>query len=349
MNMNIEGNTFDSLRLYADLTADGQADNEKLAALNDQILAAVPGATPEQVSLAIEEAMQQAKNEDPDAPVDMAKIFETAVKQINSQCGDEAIKNIINAWQDFTGVANLSKDDIGQILASPFGFVATDDNTSLSTIHNTMAILMLMMIEIAGEESANQLMEGFAQKDTIMEIAKQKKSELVTKAIVNMVVGLVSAGIQGISSGIALGVSIKGVSESGKALKEFKTGSDIKGTVDPDTMSPDQIKVKNAEAQTHFKQSGLHGAKATSLGGLGQAISGLGGAGAGAVNAFGSLWTGIIDGNIAVLDGESQEAGINKETADKLRAKAEEIIQALFKLLNTMAQARQNLISNIKV
>ena len=294
MSMNIDGSTFGNLELYADLT-DNTQDNEKLDALKNMILAAAPDATPEEVGKAIDDAIAQAKAENPDAPVNMEEIFETAVKQLNSDCSDEAIQNIISAWQDFTGVSSLSQDDISQILVSPYVFVACDETTSVATIHNTMAMLILMMIEIAGEESADQLLAGFAEKDTIMAIAREKKSELTTKAWVNFAFGMTAAAVQGLAAFASMVPAAKG-------------------------------------------NQGL----AQAFSGLGQAISGM-------VNAGGQAWAGLIDADIALLDGESQVAGMNKETRDKLKAKAEEVIKTLMNLLMTIAQAKQGVLTKIQV
>ncbi|WP_022665964.1 hypothetical protein [Desulfospira joergensenii] len=305
MNMNIDGNTFNSLSLYADLTDDAQ-DNEKLEALQNMILAAAPDATPEQVGQAIDDAIAQAKAENPDSPVNMEEIFETAVKSLNSECTDEAVTNIKNAWQEFTGINNLNQDDIGQILVSPFSFVATDEDASVATIQNTLALLVLLMIEIAGEESANQLLEGFDQKDTIMALAKEKAAKLREKAWVNFGFGLAAAGSQalgGLSQMIGSGVGLGGVSE--KAAKSWA--------------------------------------------GLGQGAGSLGQAGSTTCNAIAGLWTGLIDADIAEIEGKSQVASINKDTADKLKAKAEELIKTMINLLQTIAQAKHGVLTSIKV
>lgn len=330
--------TFDNLSLYTHLTADSNQDNQKLADLKNQMLSAVPDASQEEITAATDKAIQDARTANPDSPLNMEEIFETAVRQLNPGCENEAITRIRNAWQDFTGVNNLSQDDIGQILVSPFGFVASDENTSLATIQNTMAILFLLMIEIAGEESANQLLEGSIQAEKIMEIAKNKKNKLIEKAIVTAVTGFISAAVQGIASTASMACSIKGLSDTNKGIKASNAADALAKDSGPEL-----------EVNTLTKLGDSYFSKASASGSMGQAISGLGQAGGGAVNAIGGLWAGIIDGEIAVLDGESQVVNINKDTADKMKKKAEELIMAMMNILKTIAQARHDTLSNIKV
>ncbi|MBI9092601.1 MAG: hypothetical protein JEZ12_25575 [Desulfobacterium sp.] len=288
----IGGTNFDSLQLYGEMTGT-QQDDRALATLNDEILAAVPGATPEEVGQTID----RIKAEKPNWTMD--QVFEAAIKELNPSCEAETINTIRAAWQEFTGVSNLSNDDIGNILASPLGFVTGDDQASERTIKETLAVLMLLMIEIAGEESANQMFEGFQQRDEIMTIAMEKADDIRTKAVISMVVGLASAAVQIGGSAMSMGGASKGLN----AAKVGNVGL----------------------AQAH--------------GGMSSAWSGLGQGGSAVVNSVAGLLTGMIDAEIAIKDGESQVAGIQKETADKLRQKVGELIQACMNLLQAMNQA----------
>ncbi|MCK5099137.1 MAG: hypothetical protein KAR45_13600, partial [Desulfobacteraceae bacterium] len=257
------------------------------------ITAAVPDATPDEIGQAID----KIKAENPNWTMD--QVFEAAIKQLNPNCDDKTINEIRNSWQEFTGVSDLSKDDISQILASPLGFVLKDEGTSETSVKNLIALLMLLMIEIAGEESANQLLEGCKQRDSIMEIAKEKASDIRMKAVVNLVIGLCSAAVQ-------IGASAAAMSSASKGMTAAKAGN--------------------------MGLSTAYGAQGSAQAGIGQGLST-------ACNAIGGLITGLIDANIALLDGESQVASTNKDIADKLRQKATELMQSCLKLLESMSQA----------
>lgn len=300
----IGGNNFDTLQLYAEMTGTEQ-DDKALENLNQQILAAVPDKTPEQVG----EAIDKIKSDNPNWTMD--QVFEAAIGELNPDCDAEAINEIRSSWQEFTGVSNLSTDDVGKILASPFQFVTNDKDSSEKTIKNTLAVLMLLMVEIAGQESANQLFEGFQQRDEIMTIAKEKANDLRTKAIVSLVTGLISATIQIGASSLAMSSASKGLNASKAASAPGLTPQD----------------------------SGSLGSLSSSYGGMSNAWSGMGQAASGACNTVGGFISGMIDAKIAIKDGESQVAGIQKDTADKLRQKAGELVQAVMNLLQAMNQA----------
>lgn len=292
MSGDIHGITFSSLQLYTELTATEQ-DDTALQNLNQKILEAVPDASPDQVS----EAIDRIKQEHPNWTMD--QVFEAAVRELNPQIEDAKINEIRNAWTEFTGVSNLSRDDISQILASPIDFVHGGGETNQTTLKSAIAALMLLMIELAGEESANELLIGCKERDNIMEIAKEKAELLKEKAITNLIMGLVSAGIQ-------IGASMASFSSASKGMTAAKAGD---------------------------------GNLASAYGGKASAWAGLGQAGSAAVNAVGTYISGMIDAEIAIKDGESQVAQMNKEIADKMRQKATELIQACLQLLQSMAQA----------
>ncbi len=288
----IGGTNFDTLQLYAEMTGTEQ-DDQAIEKLNQDILAAIPDSTPEEVG----EAIDRIKTANPSWTMD--QVFEAAVRELNPGCDTEKINQIRTSWQEFTGISSLSTDDIGKILTNPAEYVLGNPEITEKTIKNTMAMLMLLMVEIAGEESANQLLEGFAQRDEIMAIAREKAKDIMAKAIVNLVVGLASAAIQ-------IGASASAMSNASKGLNAAKAGD---------------------------------GALAGAYGGKSQAIAGLGQAGSSACSALGGLITGMYDADIAIKDGESQVANINKETSDKLKQKASELIQNCISMLQSMSQA----------
>ena len=74
-------------------------------------------------------------------------------------------------------------------------------------------------------------------------------------------------------------------------------------------------------------------------GSMGQAYGGMGQGGAAALNALGGFIAAQMDAEMALIDGETQVANITKETADKLRQKAAELIQACMQLMQNISQA----------
>jgi ribosomal protein L11 len=288
----IGGTNFDTLQLYAEMTGSKQ-DDQVIEKLNQQILAAVPDSTPEEVGQAID----RIKTANPGQTMD--EVFAAAVKELNPGCDTDKINQIRSSWQEFTGVSNLSTDDIGKVLTNPAEYIVNNPDSTEKTIKNTMAMLMLLMVEIAGEESANQLLEGFAQRDEVMSIAKAKADDIRAKAIVSLVMGLVSAGVQIGTSAAAMGIASKGF---------------------------------NATKAGDTALANLYGAKS-------QALSGFSQAGAGVCSTLGGTISGMFDAEIAIKDGESQVANIHKETSDKLRQKASELIQNCISMLQSMSQA----------
>lgn len=295
----IGGNNFDTFQLYAEMTGNEQ-DDQILETLNTQILAAVPDATPEQVG----EAIDRIKSDNPNWT--MGQVFEAAIGELNPDCEADTINQIRSSWQEFTGVSNLSSDDIGEILASPAEFVLTND-ASETSIKNTIAILMLLQIDIAGEQSAFEMLEGCAQRDEIMRLAHEKADDIMAKAKIGLAVGLTSSAIQ-------IGASSASMSSASKGLTAAKAGN-----------------------------SGL----AQAYGGKSSAYSGLGQGASGAVNAVGGLFTGMKDADIAIKEGESQVASIQKEAADKRKQKLGELIQSARDLLQSMSQADNQTLTTI--
>lgn len=279
-----------NLDTYAAMTQTHH-DDKAMVVLNEKIMAAVPDATPQEIA----DQIDQIKAANPEMTMD--QVFETAVKSLNPQCDADAINEIRSAWQTFVNVSNLSGDDIKAILKAPIEFSITNSADSETSIKQLMAMLMRLMIEIAGEESASQLLEGCQQRDEIEKLAKEKAGDMRVKAWTNLAVGLVSAGCQGVG---ALGSGIF----SGAGVVTYKNSS-----------------------------------LSQSLGGVGGAINSMGQAGSTATNAVGSLFTGLTDAEIAIKEGKSQTTSINKETADKMRQKATELLQACMQLLQSMSQA----------
>ena len=288
----IGGTNFDTLQLYAEMTGTEQ-DDQIIEKLNQQILAAVPDSNAEEVG----EAIDKINTANPSWTMD--EVFAAAVKELNPSCDTDKINQIRSSWQEFTGVSNLSTDDIGKVLTNPTEYIVNNPDSTEKTIKNTMATLMLLMVEIAGEESANQLLEGFAQRDEVMSIAKAKANDIRAKAITNLVMGLISAGVQ-------IGTSAASMRMATIGAKAAKAGDTALASV--------------------------YGAKS-------QALTGFGQAGAGVCSTLGGTISGMFDAEIAIKDGESQVANIQKETSDKLRQKATELIQNCISMLQSMSQA----------
>jgi hypothetical protein len=136
---------------------------------------------------------------------------------------------------------------------------------------------------------------------------------------------MTSAVVQFAASGVSLGLSIAGGVSAGKGLSASRAAS-----------------APGASNATITTQGGLaqsHGGMASSYGAMGSAVSGLGQSASTTCNAVGGLVSGLFDADIAIKDGESQAAGMRKDTTDKLRQKATELVQAMMTLLQSVSQA----------
>ncbi|MDD9303410.1 MAG: hypothetical protein HUK40_14145 [Desulfobacter sp.] len=183
-----------NIQFYTETTGT-RSDDQALDKVMDSIMDAVPeGVSREEVGKAIDDAIKA----NPDAS--MKEIMEAAVNTINTDHGVTSDASEISAmkaaWDDFTTDTGLTGENIKEILTDPVSFVLSDENTSEVSVKKMLAMLYLLMIEMAGEESANQLLEGCKQRYEIMEIAKEKAGDLRTKAWVSFAAGAISAGIQ---------------------------------------------------------------------------------------------------------------------------------------------------------
>ncbi|MBF0201651.1 MAG: hypothetical protein HQK66_10130 [Desulfamplus sp.] len=422
----ISGTNFDNLGIYSQLTAT-KTDDDALASLNKEIKAALPDVK----SSDIGQAIDKVRTENPDWTMD--KVFDAVVRGLNPDCGTESLNKIRAAWQDFTSCGNLSSDDVSQILRAPVEFAMNNSDVSQATIKNTLALLMLLMVEIAGEESASNLLEGAHKRDEILSLAQEKAKDIRVKAWVNLAVGVISSAVQIGSGVLSLGSLLKGKGGNAKKADPDKV-SDIKGNIqDNKTNVPDakgkeiekdlqKIKAdsdefvefdkfdtdskknplsldsendffnhnnkpesesskifsndivldpkdagydtdpgakekltmidqsdnKNLAADSDNKAKseniiakGIKGIKGAAhlVGGLSEGAGKLGPGLSKTVELAGSSITGHIDANIALTDGKSQVTSIDKDTADKMRQKSGEMVQACLQLLQAMAQA----------
>ena len=178
----------DALRDYGSETATAD-DDKALAQLNNKIMEALPGVDSSTVGDAIDKAVAANPN------MSMDEVFTQVVKSLNADCEDALINEIRSAWQSFAGVDNLTQDDIAGILPPKGALDPSQVDTQMS-IKEAIAFFMLAMIELAGEESASQLFQNTQLRDQIMDLAKEKASDLKTKAVVNLICGLVASGAQ---------------------------------------------------------------------------------------------------------------------------------------------------------
>lgn len=292
----LEGTGFENLQTYTEFTSNTQ-DNIAFENLVNTIMGEVPETVTREEVL---DAINQAIADEPDAT--MEEVLEKAVETINQtqDLDDDVVTKLHDAWDTFKSESGLSEDDISAILADPVDAVLSDgDNMSEVSLKKMLAMMYLLMIEIAGKESADELLIGCEQRDEIMEIAKEKAGNLRTKAWVSFATDMTAAAIQ-------IGAGAMSMGAAGKGLNAAKAG-----------------------------QSGL----AQSYGGMATAYGSLGGGFSSLMKAGGNLGAGLIDARNAELDGESQVASANMDIANKMRQKAVELLQHLLSMLQGMSQA----------
>ena len=293
----VEQSQFENLHFYTAMTR-SLADDKAFAGLVDTIMDTVPkGVTKDDVMAAINQAIADTPG------ADMDEILEAAVDRLNQDHGGimdgAAAAALHDAWDTYKDASGLADDDIGAILADPVSVTLDQVEKSSTSIKQILAMLYLLMIELAGEESANQLLEGCAQRDQIKELAKEKASKIRTKAwiefgtqmataTINVTSGMVSFG----AGGLGLGAALKGNQGASQSL----------------------------------------GALGTSFGTFSSGISG-------GATAVSGVITGHIDARIAEIDGESQVAQGHMDIANKMKQRAIELFQGLLSMLQSISQA----------
>jgi len=136
------------------------------------------------------------------------EVLEAVVSQLNPAVASEQVAALRTEWEQFAATTTLDAASLLEVMKTPAAGAPT-----IESVRDIMAMLVLLMIEIMGEESASQLMEGFAQRDEIMALAKEKAAEMRTMAWTQLALGLTSAAIS-----IAGGLMGMGFKDSSQAM-----------------------------------------------------------------------------------------------------------------------------------
>jgi hypothetical protein len=136
------------------------------------------------------------------------EVLEAVVRQLNPAVASEQVAALRTEWEQFAATTTLDAASLLEVMKTPAAGAPT-----IESMRDIMAMLVLLMIEIMGEESASQLMEGFAQRDEIMALAKEKAAEMRTMAWTQLALGLTSAAIS-----IAGGLMGMGFKDSSQAM-----------------------------------------------------------------------------------------------------------------------------------
>lgn len=155
--------------------------------VKDQLSALLPNVSSEELTTAIQEYMQANPTATP------AEVLEAVVTNLNPNASAEAVAALRTEWEQFADTTGLNASALLYVMAMP---ETEGTEVTRESVKDMMANLMMLMIEIFGEEAASQLLEGFSERDTIMELAKQKAEEMRTQAGWQLAMGLTSATIQ---------------------------------------------------------------------------------------------------------------------------------------------------------
>lgn len=222
MTQGINTQNFENLQIHASFTS-GMDDDAAYHALVDQIMESMPeGVTRDDVMDAINKAIA----DEPDTP--MEEILERVVKEINEAHGIKAdnttIKDLHNAWDAFQKDTGLADDKIASILVDPAN-LENFGELSETSIKEMLAWLYLVMIEIAGEESANQLYAGCRKRDEIMALARDKADKIRDKATIQFATQMVSAGLQVAGGAAGMRSGMRGIKNPDMAMAYGAVGS----------------------------------------------------------------------------------------------------------------------------
>ena len=139
----------------------------------------------------LDEAMQAYAMAHPEAT--KADVLEAVVKQYKPDITTSEIAALRTEWEEFSEALEALKDDQGWFTEIQGSYM--DMKTGMSVM-DMMAELRLMMVEVFGEEAASNMLQGFAERDALMELAKEKAEEMRFMAGAQLACGLASAGFQ---------------------------------------------------------------------------------------------------------------------------------------------------------
>ena len=164
-------------------TMDG--DVNELKDVEQKLSALLPGIDSGELNSAIREYIQANPSATP------AEVLEAVVTQLDPSVTTEQVSALRTEWEQFAQTTKLDAGELLGVMQLP----GVGDELTPTSVKDMMAMLVLMMIELFGEEAADQLLEGFAERDNIMALAKEKATQMRTMAWIQLGTGLTSAAI----------------------------------------------------------------------------------------------------------------------------------------------------------
>lgn len=158
-------------------------DQQEWADVENKLAELLPGVDTGDLTDAVREQIKANPNATP------AEVLEAVVKELNPEVGSAEVSALRSEWEQFAQSTGMEPSELLEIMKTP----ETGSEVTATSIKDMMADLMAMMIQLFGEEAASQLLEGFAERDTVMALAKQKASEMRTMAWCQLGLGLCSA------------------------------------------------------------------------------------------------------------------------------------------------------------
>jgi hypothetical protein len=188
-----------STALGADLMA---GDEKEWQDVEQTLTELLPGVDTTTLSAAITSYIEAHPSATP------GEVLEAVVTQLNPSLATDQVAALRTEWEQFAASTSLDAASLLEVMKTP-----EPDAPTIESMRDIMAMLLMLMIEIMGEESASQLMEGFAQRDQIMALAKEKAAEMRAMAWTQLAMGLTSAAIS-----IVGGLAGMGFKDSSKAM-----------------------------------------------------------------------------------------------------------------------------------
>ena len=177
-------------------------DEKEWQDVEQKLTALLPGIDTQTLSAAITDYIEAHPSATP------GEVLEAVVNQLNPGLATEQVAALRTEWEQFAATTSLDAASLLAVMKTP-----EETGPTIQSMRDIMAMLLMLMIEIMGEESASQLMEGFAQRDEIMALAKEKAAEMRAMAWVQLAMGLTSAAIS-----IVGGLAGMGIKDSSKAM-----------------------------------------------------------------------------------------------------------------------------------
>ncbi|WP_461211057.1 hypothetical protein [Desulfocurvus sp. DL9XJH121] len=213
------------------MVAMGVGDSNEWADVENQLAAMLPGVDSDSLNSAIRQYVAANPTATP------AEVLEAVVTQLNPDITSDEVAALRSEWEEFAQTTNLAPADLMAILGpetvSVEGMSARD----------LMAMALLMIIEVLGEEAANEMLAGFDERDALMELAHQKADEITAKAWISFACSMTSAVISVVGGAVSLGMTMKSTPSSkadADAPDSLGTGT---GTTTPTTQTQSQPQV----------------------------------------------------------------------------------------------------------